>query len=164
MTLGTIFLDGDLRGVRFERDFDATPEEVWRAIATPEGIAGWLARPVRWELEPGTPWEVAFDGDSGRGTVVAVEPGRSIELTWQTGGETESVVRIQVDAAAGGSRLVLEHTRLDPESAPGYGAGWQAHLEALELAVAGVDAGVTHDWWERYQALRPEYDAHANTL
>ena len=73
MALGTIFFDGDHRGVRFERELDATPAEIWRAVATPEGVAGWLARPVRWLLEPGEQWEIAFDDGSAYGLVVAVE-------------------------------------------------------------------------------------------
>ena len=164
MALGTIFLDGDHRGVRFERELDATPEEVWRAVATPEGVAGWLARPVRWLLEPGERWEVAFDDGSAQGVVVAVEPGRRVELTWRESGDRESVLRIEVLAAAGGCRLVLEHTGLTAEGATGFGAGWQAHLEALEHVVAGRPAGEAGDWWERYRELRPAYERAAEAL
>jgi uncharacterized protein YndB with AHSA1/START domain len=164
MALGTIFLDGDHRGVRFERQLDATPEEVWRAVATPEGVAGWLARPVQWQLEPGERWEIAFDDGSAQGVVLAVEPGRSVELTWREAGDRESLLRIEVLHADGGCRLVLEHTSLGAESATGFGAGWQAHLEALERVVAGRPSGDAADWWERYRQLRPEYERAAEAL
>ena len=161
MALGAIFPDGDLRGVRFERAFVAPPEEVWRALATPEGVAAWLAPAVRWRLARGEPWEVAFGDGAAGGTVVAVEPGRRLELTWRTGGEPESLLRLEVRPAPGGCVLVLEHVRLDPSSAAGYGAGWQAHLEALEAVVAGRETGGDDTWWARYRKLRPAYDAAA---
>jgi uncharacterized protein YndB with AHSA1/START domain len=164
MALGTIFFDGDHRGVRFERELDGTPEEIWRAVATPEGVAGWLARPVRWLLEPGEPWEIAFDDGSVHGLVVAVEPGRRVELTWREAGDRESVLRIEVLEAVRGCRLVLEHTGLSPESATGFGAGWQAHLEALERVATGRPAGEATGWWERYRELRPEYERAAEAL
>jgi uncharacterized protein YndB with AHSA1/START domain len=164
MALGSIFLDGDRRGVRFERDLDATPEEVWRAIGTPEGVSGWLAPALRWELAPGERWEVAFGDGRASGRVVAVEPLRLVELTWSEGKESESVLRIELHADGGRCRLVLEHTRLDPESAPGYGAGWQSHLEALEAVVTGRDAGGDDAWWTRYAELRPAYEELASAL
>jgi uncharacterized protein YndB with AHSA1/START domain len=164
IALGTIFLDGDHHGVRFERDVDATPEEVWGAVATPEGVAGWLARPVRWRLEPGERWEIAFDDGAAHGLIVAVEPGRRLELSWREADGGESLVRIEVLPATGGCRVVLEHAVLGAEGAIGFGAGWQAHLEALERAVAGAVAGDAADWWERYRELRPAYERAADAL
>jgi uncharacterized protein YndB with AHSA1/START domain len=161
MALGTLFLDGDHRGIRFERDFDAPPGEVWDAIATPDGIASWLARPVRWTLAEGAEWEVAFDDGRAHGTVRALEPGTMLELTWRTGDEPESLLRLELRSAGSGCRLVLEHTRLDQASATGYGAGWQAHLEALELALGN---GGEHDWWARFEQLRPAYEQLAAAL
>jgi uncharacterized protein YndB with AHSA1/START domain len=104
---------------------------------------------------------VAFDDGSARGTVLVVEPGRLLELTWRTGDEPESVLRLELRSAGTGSRLVLRHTRLDPASATGYGAGWQSHLEALELALGG---GGEHDWWGRFEQLRPAYEELAASL
>jgi uncharacterized protein YndB with AHSA1/START domain len=164
MALGTIFRDGDHHGVRFERHLDATPEEVWHAVATPDGVAGWLARPVRWRLDPGERWEIAFDDGAAHGLVVAVEPGRLLQLTWREPGDRESLLRIEVLPAPGGCRLVLEHAALSAEAAAGFGAGWQAHLEALERAVAGAPAGDAADWWERYRELRPTYERAADGL
>ena len=37
-------------GVRFERLYDATPEELWSAITDPEQIQGWLAHVARIDL------------------------------------------------------------------------------------------------------------------
>jgi uncharacterized protein YndB with AHSA1/START domain len=164
MALGRIFHEGDNHGVRFERELDATPDEVWRAVATPAGVAGWLARPVRWLLQPGERWEIAFDDGSAHGVVVAVEPGRRVELTWREDGDRESLLRIELLGASGGCRLVLEHVGLAPAGAVGFGAGWQAHLEALDHALAGRPAGDAADWWGRYRELRPEYERAAEAL
>ena len=46
----------------------------------------------------------------------------------------------------------------------GFGAGWQAHLEALERVATGRAAGEAADWWERYRELRPEYERAAEAL
>lgn len=58
---------------------------------------------------------------------------------------------------AGGTLLVLDHRRLDADAAPGYAAGWHAHLDALEELFGST----TSDWYARYQTLRPHYAALA---
>jgi uncharacterized protein YndB with AHSA1/START domain len=141
-------------GVRFERLYDATPAELWRAITDPDQIRGWFAHTTRWSLEPGDEWGVRFDDGEAGGRVVSVEEGRILELTW-AGDAGDSLVRFEIVPREAGSLLVLDHTRLVPETRPGYGAGWQSHLEALDALLEGGDA---FDWWERFEALRPAYE------
>lgn len=149
-------------GVRFERRYDAPPEQVWAALTEPEQLGGWLARAVRWSLAPGDEYELAFDDGSAGGRVVAVEAERLLELTWSSPGEPESVVRFELrPAGGGGCVLVLEHTRLTGEARAGYGAGWQSHLENLESLLAGTSTGGADGWWERFRELQPEYEALA---
>ena len=165
MTLpGTLRTDDDRRAVRFERLYDATPEELWAALTDPEQIRGWLAHATRWSLETGEAYELAFDDSPATGRIRSVEPGRVLELDWNYPGEDASVVRLEVVPRERGTLLVLDHTRLDQESAPGYAAGWQSHLEALELLLGGGDPGSQHDWWARYEELRPSYVEEAAAL
>ena len=153
---GTITPDG----VRFERLYDATPAELWAALTDPEQIRGWLANVSRWSLTPGAEWQIRFDDGSAGGEVVSVDEGRSLELTWVEQ-ESESVLRFELRPQEQGTLLVLEHTRLAPASRPGFGAGWQAHLEALDALLHGRPEP---DWWARFRELRPVYESQAAPL
>ena len=88
---GTITADG----VRFERIYDATPDELWRAITDPEQIRGWLAHTTRWTLAPGEEWSIRFD--DGRAGVIPLPPAkdrksasRSAGVKIPLGGRTRS--------------------------------------------------------------------------
>ena len=85
---------------------------------------------------------------------MSVEEGRLLELTWVEG-EQESVLRLEIVPREAGCLLVLDHARLPADGRPGFGAGWQSHLEALAVLLEG---GAAFDWWERYNALRPAYE------
>jgi uncharacterized protein YndB with AHSA1/START domain len=107
-TTGTITTDG----VRFERRYDATPEQVWAALTQPEQLRGWLAAPKLWSLEPGAAYELAFDDGSVSGRIVTVEPARLLEITWGSPAEPESHVRFELRPADGGCVVVLAQPRL----------------------------------------------------
>ena len=78
--------------------------------------------------------------------------------SWTFPGEDESFVRFEIVPQPQGALLVLDHPRLGRAAAGGYGAGWQAHLEAL--------AGERNlaDWGERFDELRPRYAKLAAAL
>jgi hypothetical protein len=62
-----------------------------------------------------------------------------------------------VGVTESGSTLRLIHSDTTREDAPGFGAGWQSHLEALDDVLAGTPSpAASRD--ARYQQLRPEYD------
>jgi uncharacterized protein YndB with AHSA1/START domain len=159
--------DEERRGVRFERLYDATPEELWRALTDPEQIGGWLAHASRWTLEPGGEYRLEF-GDSDdavtTGTIRQIEPERVLELSWSYPGEIDSVVRFELIPQAQGVMLVLDHSRLPAEPAVGYGAGWQAHLEALDRLLSGRQSGDQDAWFDRYRELLPAYEEQAAAL
>jgi len=79
---------------RMERTYDlvATPEQVWEAIATADGISSWMA-PAR--VEPRVGGEVSFDlGDfTSTGTVTAYTPNRrfAYEEPWPIGTRPEEL-------------------------------------------------------------------------
>jgi uncharacterized protein YndB with AHSA1/START domain len=154
--LGEIVPDGDRCSVRFERLYDATPEELWRALTDPGQLRGWLGHATRWQLVPGEAYELDVGGPT-TGRIRAVEPGRVLELDWNYEDEPESVVRFEIVPRDRGVLLVLEHRRLAVESGPGYGAGWHAHLDAL----AAPFATARRDWDARYRELLPGYRRRA---
>lgn len=151
--LGELRPDDDRCAVRFERLFDFTPEEVWRALTDPEQLPGWLGHVSRWTLAAGEEYELDVGGPT-TGRIVTLRPGRLLELTWRYGDEPESLLRLEVLPREHGCLLVLDHSRLDRANGPGYGAGWHAHLEGLALHLAGRQG----DWDGRYLALRPAYE------
>jgi uncharacterized protein YndB with AHSA1/START domain len=115
---------------RFELELEVpgTPEEVWRAIATAEGISAWM---MQTELEEREGGRVVFHmgpEGSSEGRVTAWEPGRRIayEEDWaalvgQPGAPvTPLVTEFLVEARSGGTCSVRIVT-----SAFGTGADWE---------------------------------------
>jgi len=102
---------------RFTRRYAEPPDEVWRALIEPASLERWL--------RPGFPVERR-----------EVEPGRVLELDWRPPGEEPSVVRIELSPAGGGTKLVLDHARI--EAARGMQAMrfWHGALERFSAGLA----------------------------
>jgi uncharacterized protein YndB with AHSA1/START domain len=151
--MGAVTMDGDRRTVRFERFYDAAPEELWGALTLPEQLARWLA-PAEFEPRVGGRVVLRFEEDDiMRGTVRAYERPRLLEYDWDEGGLEESVVRFELRSEGDRTLLVLEHRQLPVEGAASFGAGWHAHLDMLE----GI-AGRPGYWSDRYKQLLPRYE------
>jgi uncharacterized protein YndB with AHSA1/START domain len=117
-------------GYHFELELtvSATPEQVWDAIASADGISAWM---LRTELDPREGGAVTFhmgpDGAS-EGTVTAFEPTRRIayEEDWATlaghaGADvTPLATEFLVEARSGGTCVVRVVS-----SAYGTGADWE---------------------------------------
>lgn len=116
---------------RVERIYEviATPEEVWDAIATADGISSWMRVPTRID-DPEVGGVVSFDFGSFRsdGAITAYEPGRrfAYEEPWPpVGGHDWSEVspiatELLIESASGGSAVLRVVT-----SAYGTGADWE---------------------------------------
>jgi uncharacterized protein YndB with AHSA1/START domain len=149
----------DRRGVRFERVYDYRPEELWAAITEPEQIRGWLGE-TELDLDGGR-GSIRFDGGGSVGLRVRrVEPGKLVEYDWEIPGEPPSVLRVELEPQDRGTLLVLDHRRLSAAQATGYGAGWHAHLDALEQLLVGGSIV----WDERFDEVQPAYVESAEAL
>lgn len=161
---GQLRLEGDRRGVRFERRYEASPEEVWSALTEPERLGRWLADVAELELRVGGRFLLRWSESDGTqktdGTVLALEHGRLLELNWTYPGEPDSTARFELRPERDGTILVLDHRGLPPAAIGGYGAGWHSHLDSLEAHLAGRKA----DWSARFQELGPVYEASVNAL
>jgi uncharacterized protein YndB with AHSA1/START domain len=101
--------------IRLQREFDATPTELWDLIATRDGLAAWLMpndfQPVvghRFTFTD-TPRPPIYDGVVGC-TVLALEPMERLQLSW-VGGPVDTVVTFTLtELEPGRVRLELEHT------------------------------------------------------
>lgn len=155
--------------VRFERRLRHSPERVWAALTTGEGLACWLAE-AEIEPVPGGRMELNFrqpdhefmpDTPERRRQSNQVLTARPFVLFEHTfGSNPESVVTWRL--APDGDGTFLELTHRIPESWAGARgnvlSGWHHHMEGLDDAVRGV----RHAWgWERWFALR---DAYLETL
>jgi uncharacterized protein YndB with AHSA1/START domain len=151
---GTLRADGGRFAARFERRYDGSPAEIWAALTEPDRLRRWLAEVVDGRLEPGAEFTFRWNGDdeqTARCRVRVFEPPQVLELDWGFAGEPDSVLRLELSAApGGGTLLVLDHRQLPQPQAAGYGAGWQAHLDAL------ADADLAA-WDARFAEFLPAY-------
>jgi uncharacterized protein YndB with AHSA1/START domain len=150
--LGNVSIDGDLRTVRFERVYDARPEELWGALTVPEQLRRWLAPAV---LEPRVGGRIVLNFSKDEvvtGTILEFDPPRVFEYSWHEGRD-DSVVRFELRPENGATRLVLEHRELPAGTVVQFGAGWHAHLDMLGAGFGGGEV----DFWARYRELRPAY-------
>lgn len=156
--------DGDAIYLHLEREYDATPEDVWDAWTDPERLARWLARPAAAPLDATGPVRFTFgDGDSEWADVTVREshPPNTLEVLWAIDGVPGSVLRVEISAIdATRTRVVLEHRDLG-DSTVGYGAGWQAYLHTL-----GVELGesAASSWDERFAEVLPQWRERAVAL
>ena len=114
---------------RIERAYEvtATPEQVWNAIATADGIAAWM---VPTKLDPQIGGEVAFDlGDfTSIGVVTDYTPNRrfAYEEPWPQMGDhdfssvTALATEFLIESASGGSCVLRVVS-----SSYGRGADWE---------------------------------------
>ncbi len=154
MSYGTVSNFEDSATVRFERTIAVPVDSVWRAIADPVALSGWLAST---ELDPTIGGEVHLDfGDDQRvdGRVISYEPPHKLEYTWTFTGEPDSILLFELGPAGDETRLVVEHRQLPAEQAPGYGAGWHAHLDVLVSQLVGDE---TIEWDQRFGEVLGAY-------
>jgi uncharacterized protein YndB with AHSA1/START domain len=75
----------------YEVDLEAPPDEVWRAIVTPEIREAWLGEP-----------------ETGEAEVAAAEEPERLDLVWPTP-EGESLISFEISPVEGGSHLTITH-------------------------------------------------------
>ena len=140
---------------RMERTYEvtATPEQVWEAIATADGISAWMV-PTR--LDPQIGGQVSFDlGDvTSTGVVTDYTPNRrfAVEEPWPIADHmptadhdlsslTPIATEFLIEAASGGSCVIRVVT-----SAYGSGADWENEFfaEMVDGWGAMLDNLATH--------------------
>jgi uncharacterized protein YndB with AHSA1/START domain len=132
MNSGTLVVDGARPSVRLERHLPDPPPVVWRAITAPEQLRSWFPCDVevaggRWE--PGAALTFSF-AEHGfdmtlTGEVLAVDEPHALAFTWG-----EELLRFELSAADGGTRLVLID-ELPAGHAARNAAGWDVCLDRL---------------------------------
>lgn len=100
---------------------------VWAALTDPDVIEEWGGGPAVMAPEPGFAFTL-WGGDI-HGTVVEVDPGRSMLQEWYGGDwDTPSLARFTLAATPDGATLLdLEHTDVPDDEATDFDAGWDDH-------------------------------------
>lgn len=147
---------GGRPSVRFVRDYTAPVEQVWAAVAEPEGLALWFPTPdVTFVPRPGAP--MTFSGDPNApdtvstGTVLVVERGASLRFEW--GGDE---LWFDVVAVGDAARFTLTDVLAEREAAARNAAGWHMCLAALDHRFGDAGEEAPADW---RQALKRYADA-----
>ena len=117
--------------VRITRRLPAKREEVWAALTDPEAMSRWLDPCCETGFAEGAEVELrGRDGEPVTARVRELQPGRLLELDWETGGDV-SVVRFELSGAGDETTLVLDHRRIDARVGMAYAAAWERAVKRL---------------------------------
>ena len=152
---GTLSKVDDVNVITFRRSLNASPEKVWEAITTADGLTSWLAVSAAVDGREGGAVEIEFDDDERvSGTITRWDPTSSFAHTWLINGEVESDLEYSLAATDRGTDLMLVHTGLPDEMCRGYTPGWHAFLARLTAQITGEDAP---DWLTIFEDVAPLY-------
>jgi uncharacterized protein YndB with AHSA1/START domain len=155
MPEGQLELVGESVTLRFERDVEAPRAAVWAALVEPSILREWLAEAEIDERVGGAVHLVWPGQGEMRGTITVCDAPSVIEYTWDES-DGASLVRFELSARDDATLFRLIHSGASREGAPGFGAGWQSHFEALDVVLAG-GASSAEQRNERYEELQPSY-------
>lgn len=148
--------------VHLEREYRATPDQLWDAWTDPERLARWLGTPAGPLLGATAPVRMVFGGDEDQWADLRVRTAdrpKLLELAWDFPGVTSAVLRVEFHAVDDThTRVVVDHTGLGA-SAVGYGAGWQAYLDGGLAGLFGAPADA--DWDELFARHLPVWRQRA---
>jgi uncharacterized protein YndB with AHSA1/START domain len=100
--------------LRITRRYAEPPADVWRALTDPESLERWL--------HPGFPVPQH-----------EVEAERVLELDWGPPAEEPSVVRIELAPDGSGTKLVLDHARIEAVHGMAAMRFWLASFASFPL-------------------------------
>ena len=122
-------------------------DETFALVTEPSRLRRWQAVAARIELRAGGDYRWTITpGHTAAGTVVEVEPGRRLVLSWAwedagSASPPTSTVTVTLEPADGGTVVRLVHEGLTAEQEAGHTEGWTHYLGRLVLAATTGDAG-----------------------
>jgi uncharacterized protein YndB with AHSA1/START domain len=163
--LGQLEAVGDRWRIRFTRHLPHPIEKVWRAVTEPEHLVAWFPTTIDGERAAGADLTFRFPHDGApemKGTMLAWEPPRLMEIRWGD----DDVLRIELAAVDGGTRLTLTDVFGEQGKAARDGAGWHASLDHLVDHLAGRPTSLDDDgrWAELAPAYREAFGPAASTI
>jgi len=147
--------------VRMDDSYETGIDDLWSALTEPQRLARWVAD-VEGDLRPGGAFHARFtSGWDGPGRVDVCLPPQRLLLTMSPGQEDETVIEAHLTAEGEKTRLVIEERGLPLDKIAAHGAGWQVHVEDLEVHLGGNEPA---DWRSRWTELIPMYQERAEKL
>jgi len=144
---------GNGKAVVLEREYDASIEEVWDALTTPERISRWFL-PISGDYRVGGRYQL--EGNAG-GEILACERPSRFKVTWFYGEPATPADVSEVEVRL--SPVTSERTRLElehvadvpaeqwPHFGPGaVGVGWDGVVMGLGLHLAGGSIADPNAW------------------
>src|SRR5262245_56797133 len=127
-------------------DIEAPPERVFDHFVQPELLVRWMGDRARLDACDGGVFSVDINGVLIRGHFVRVDRPRLVEIAWgELGNEAmppgATRLRITFEAFEKGTRVVLEHSGLQPNEAGKHAVGWPHFLGRLAVLAGGGDPG-----------------------
>jgi uncharacterized protein YndB with AHSA1/START domain len=125
----------------FVRDLRHPPARVWAALTDPERLDRWAPFAAARDLGAvGETTLIMIDGDTRTDTPATVrraEPPTLLEYTWG-----DDLLRWELEALGGGTRLTLRHTLTRRDMAAMVAAGWHICLVVADRQLHGDPIGV----------------------
>lgn len=138
--------------LRLERQIAASPEKVFAAWTTAEGLSRWFSPTTdhavhvhELDVRPGGRYRIEMRHKGGAshscyGTYREIEPPRRLVFTWyweDRPGMPETTVTVSIQAEGSGSRLTLLHERFaDAEERDLHQKGWIGCLDRLPAGLS----------------------------
>ena len=119
----------------------APAKAVWAALTDPKVIERWGAGPAEMSAEPDSTFSLW--GGSIFGTVIEVDPGRSMLQEWYGGNwDAPSLARFTLFTEPGGGTLLeFENTGVPDDDAPEIDSGWDDYYLGPLKALVEREAG-----------------------
>ena len=167
---GGLAEDGQYATLTFRRSYRHTPEHVWDAIATPEGMRGWLMCTHALIEGRAGGWIELVSGPAkyhSTGKILAWEPPRILEYEWNVAPVPEmpsgehAIFRYELTPDGDSTHVLVTYRRITKQTARGFLPGLHAFLDRLE---AQLNGDALPDWILRFDELRveyPEWTGHA---
>ncbi|MEU1378101.1 SRPBCC domain-containing protein [Streptomyces triculaminicus] len=157
---------GDIHVLRYELSIPYPVDEVWAAIATPEGLPTWLAVADPFEQREGGAITLRWQNTDAKGhatvapgRVTAWDPTQLVEYTVEIHGR----VRFELERGplgVGGTLLHFTNEMTGPDDVRlDCLAGWHHHFEYLLQALGGQPADWSQWTMDRWRELRERYES-----
>lgn len=160
---GTLAPDGDHATLTFQRTYRHRIEHVWEALATPEGLRGWLmATDVSIDARTGGRIEMTSGPARFRssGEILAWKPPHLFEYEWNVAPVTEmpdgerAIFRYELTPDGDSTHLVVTYRRITMRTARGFLPGLHAFLDRLE---GQLDGTPMPSFVTRFEEVRSHY-------
>lgn len=157
--------DGRFR-LRFTRGLAHPVQKVWTFVTEAEHLKHWFPATIRGEFVVGAPLRFEFGPDDDAptgGTVLAVEPLKAPEFTWEDAPNVD-VIRIELEPTEDGCVLTFLSTIDAVGRAARDGAGWHVCLEALRRRLDGGEPDPDPDWRDVHARYVATFGPEASTI